>query len=516
MLVVALGCTTDDGAGPPAKPPTFDCDGHVVGPMQRWSEAGFDGALAFSSPSSDGLCAAGGDTAYDIGSVTKTVTATAVLSLVERGTISLDDTAGRWLPELPDPVAAVTVDQLLTHTAGLGPAHAPDEQPMSLDEALAVIGSQPLLFEPGEGVSYSNSGYTLLAATVERASGRPFRDELAAEVLTLPDGSVAGGFWDDGLPATAHWALEGAGGVAMSAGQLHDWTMALASGGIIGQESLDLMTEPRVETDDGPLTYGWVSLDAEVLGEPGFMSVGGGGSTGHEVALFWSPGGPLVVLASSGPGIRAEDLASAVVPALASGDEVPPPVASVTGDPADLVALAGSYRLDDGGEVRITAEGTHLTALATDGAALPALFPAPADLGADAVAEHERMVGDLMDGTATNGRDEVELMRAELGFTSWRTLGTAFIEGELRTYIGLATGDAGEVVAWLALDELGGVAGVEYEATSPSRRLVEVAGATFVPAETVEDADPEVTLTFTGGDEVTLTSDATTVTAARA
>jgi hypothetical protein len=206
-----------------------------------------------------------------------------------------------------------------------------------------------------------------------------------------------------------------------------------------------------------------------------------------------------------------------VVPALAAGEEVPPPVASVTGDPADLVALEGRYALDDGSSVRVTAEGTHLTAAAADGAALPALFPVPADLDADAVSEHERMVGDLMDGTATTGREEIDRMKTELGATSWRLVGTAFIDRELRTYVRMTTGDAGTVDAWLALDDLGGIAGIEYEAAPPSRRLVEVADATFVPAETVEGADPEVTVTLSGADGATmsLASDATTVTAAR-
>jgi len=501
VLVLTLGCTAD-AEDPPTDRPVFDCDGQVVRPLQRWSAAGFDGALAYSSASSGGLCAVEEDTVFDIGSVTKTVTATAVLSLVERSTVALDDTAGRWLPELAGPVGAVTVHQLLTHTAGLGEAHGPDEQAMTLDEALATIGSQSLLFEPGADVSYSNSGYTLLAAIVERASGRPFRDELTAEVLTLPDGSVAGGFWSEGLPAGAPWALEGAGGVAMSVRQLHDWTVALMSGEIIGEESLDLMVEPQVETDDGSLTYGWVSLDAGQLGRPGLVSVGGGGSTGHEVAAFWLPEDrQVVVLASSGEGISAEDLAPAVVPALASGDDVAPPVASVTDDPADLVALDGRYVLDDGSAVEATAEDRHLAVEATDGAALAALFPAPADLGAAAVAEHERLV---------------DRMAGELGFTSWRVLGTAFIDRELRTYLSLTAVEGTEVVAWLALDDHGGVAGIEYEATPPSRRLVEVAEATFVPAETIEDGDPEVTLAvLPGGDELTLSSGSATATAAR-
>ena len=520
MLMLTVGCNTereDPPAGGATEPSGFDCDGHVADPLRRWSEAGFDGALAYSSPA-DGLCTIDEATAFDIGSVTKTMTAAAVLSLVERSTIALDDTAGRWLPELAGPVAAVTVDQLLTHTAGLGEAHAPDEQPMSLAEALVTIDAQPLLFEPGADVSYSNSGYTLLAAIVERASGRPFRDELTAEVLTLPDGSVAGGFWTDGLPAGAPWALEGAGGVAMSVRQLHDWTVALASGEIISRESVDRMTEPRVESDGGSLTYGWVSLDAETLGAPGLVSVGGGGSSGHEVALFWLPEGEqVVVLASSSEGVRAEDLAPAVVPALVAGDEVPPPVASVTGDPADLVAREGRYVLDNGSSVEVTADGAHVTAAAGDGAALPVLFPAPADLGADAVAEHERMVGDLMDGTATTGHEEIDRMKAELGASSWRLLGTGYIDRELRTYVGLTTGD-GTVDAWLALDELGGIAGIEYEAAPPSRRLVQVAEATFVPAETIEGDDPEVTLTFapaSGGDGLTVSSESSTVTAAR-
>jgi CubicO group peptidase (beta-lactamase class C family) len=544
-LLLLLGCSADRERGSASATSStdrpFDCEADLGRPLARWSEVGFSGAAAASSGRGE-VCTggfgavAGADTVFDIGSVTKTMTATAVVSLVEDGTLTLDDAAGRWLAELPDPVGAVTVRQLLTHTAGLGEAHGPDEVAMTLDQALAVIGAQELLFEPGDDVSYSNSGYTLLAAIVERASGRPFREYLVDEVLTLPDGSVAGGFWS-GEPTTVgprapasedaapggpgdvgpHWAMEGNGGVAMSVRQLHAWTRALAAGEIIPPGSVAQMAEPQVEVDEGALTFGWGSVDPDVFGGRALASLGGGGSVGHDVALFWLPDAKqVVVLASNGEGVTAEHLAPATVSALVAGDAIPGPVEPVPTGPDQLAALSGTYGLDDGSDVEVVVDGDRLVVSATGGTALVALFPPPPDVGEDAVTEHERLVEDLLAGTSSAGQTELELLEHERGaLMTWEVRGTGAWDGELRTYVDLQT-DGGPTTAWFALDDLGGVAGVEYDPTLPTSTLVPVADGTFVPAATVADDEPAVALRFSAdASEVELVSWDRSVTATR-
>ena len=117
------------------------------------------------------------------GSVAKQFTAAAVLLLARDGKLSLDDPVHKYLPELPSPAAAVTIRQMLNHTAGLRDwgyltalAGIPrDRYGATLDTVLDIMSRQRALdFTPGTRWSYSNSGYTLAAILVSRVSGMPF------------------------------------------------------------------------------------------------------------------------------------------------------------------------------------------------------------------------------------------------------------------------------------------------------------------------------------------------------
>lgn len=114
-------------------------------------------------------------TAFDVGSIMKDLTAVAVFRLEGAGLLSRVDTLDQWFSVPPDK-AGITIDQLLGHRAGFRDFHdsTGDFEPLDRDEALARIFEQQLLFPPGQNVAYSSSGYTLLAAIIEEASGQPF------------------------------------------------------------------------------------------------------------------------------------------------------------------------------------------------------------------------------------------------------------------------------------------------------------------------------------------------------
>lgn len=123
-------------------------------------------------------------------SMSKTLTAVAVLQLVESGRVGLDDPVVRYLDALPYG-NRVTVRQLLSHTSGIpNPiplrwVHAASDTGFNEDDALAaVLRDHPRLsFEPGRKYAYSNIGYWLLGKVVEQASGEPFRDYMSAHVF---------------------------------------------------------------------------------------------------------------------------------------------------------------------------------------------------------------------------------------------------------------------------------------------------------------------------------------------
>jgi CubicO group peptidase (beta-lactamase class C family) len=131
------------------------------------------------------------ETAYAIGSITKTFTGLAVAQLVDAGKIELDATVGDYLPDYTGPGRVATVAQLLTHSSGIpsynteipGVREALSRNAWTRDELVALFEELPLNFTPGERFSYSNSGYYLLGLIIETVSATDYYSYLQAEVF---------------------------------------------------------------------------------------------------------------------------------------------------------------------------------------------------------------------------------------------------------------------------------------------------------------------------------------------
>ncbi len=131
---------------------------------------------------------AGPATNYRLASVSKQFTASAVLLLMQDGTLSIDDPVKRWLPSLPAVADAITLRHLLSHTAGVLDYEDLMAEPYAgqiLDAGvLALLEKEDrLYFPPGSRYRYSNSGYALLALVVERASGVSFPEFLRRRIF---------------------------------------------------------------------------------------------------------------------------------------------------------------------------------------------------------------------------------------------------------------------------------------------------------------------------------------------
>jgi CubicO group peptidase (beta-lactamase class C family) len=149
-------------------------------------------------------------TRMPVASITKHFTSAAALRLAAQGKLSLEDTIGRWVPELTAEQRNPTLRQLMSHTSGLrcyidhavfdGFALMPPGRPAALQCRLTEVN-----FPSGYGASYSNAGYLLLTWAIERAADRPLED-------VLRDGIFA----DAGLQSTSlpRWALPVQAGVA--------------------------------------------------------------------------------------------------------------------------------------------------------------------------------------------------------------------------------------------------------------------------------------------------------------
>ena len=118
------------------------------------------------------------DSIFWIASMSKPITATAVLMLMEEGKLSLDDPIAKYVPELAGLKTAdgktprITLRHLLTHTSGMG--EATDEEAKaarSLSDLVPAFASKPLAFEPGSKWKYCQSGILTLGRIVEIVSG---------------------------------------------------------------------------------------------------------------------------------------------------------------------------------------------------------------------------------------------------------------------------------------------------------------------------------------------------------
>lgn len=130
-------------------------------------------------------------TKFNLGSINKIFTQVAIGQLAEQGKLSFDDTIGKHLPDYPNKQAAerVTIRQLLTMRSGIGDFYgerfdsAPKERFRSVKDFLPLFASDPLRFEPGAREEYSNGGYIVLGAIVERLTGQSYYDYVRERVF---------------------------------------------------------------------------------------------------------------------------------------------------------------------------------------------------------------------------------------------------------------------------------------------------------------------------------------------
>jgi CubicO group peptidase (beta-lactamase class C family) len=215
------------------------------------------------------------DTVFDIASVSKQFTATAILLLADDGKLSLDDTLASHVPGLPEWAETVTLAQLMHQTSGI-----PDYIGLLEDEgyaysdrttqeqALQALAKVPeLQFEPGAQFDYSNSNYLLLADVVQRVSGQSLPDFLSAQVFKPLDlamvvdatqgipGAALPYDFDEGTGeytvAVSAWEQIGDGAIQTTPSQLVRWADNYRTGKVGGRKLLEAQLAGGVQTDPG-------------------------------------------------------------------------------------------------------------------------------------------------------------------------------------------------------------------------------------------------------------------------
>lgn len=268
-------------------------------------------------------------TRFNMASASKMFTAVAIGRLVDRGAIEFDAPIGRYLKGLKPEFSAITIAQLLNHTSGLGNYFAPRNE-AAIGAARTATDLLPLAladspaFTPGSRRAYSNSGFIVLGAIIEKVSGLSYFVFLQREIFgpldmqsTGPDARGAAEpmtrMSPDG-PTTIlqpspmrHARASPAGGMFSTASDIAVFMSALAAGRLVSRETLETLLLPRVDPGGGPGTYGYgfnVQVGPDRIGH-------GGGAPGvnAEIALYRDTGWQLIALSNRDPPVASRMIA---------------------------------------------------------------------------------------------------------------------------------------------------------------------------------------------------------------
>lgn len=234
------------------------------------------------------------DTIFEAGSVSKQFTAAAVLLLAHDGKLSLDDPVRKYVPELPDYGAPLTIRHMLGHTSGLRDwgeiasiAGWPRTSRVHTHQHVIDILSlqKSLNFPSGTQYSYSNSGYNLAAIIVSRVSGKSFA-EYSNERIFAPLGMTRTSWRDDYTrvvkgraiaysPAPSGFKtnmpfenVHGNGGLLTTVGDLLKWNENFVSPRVGDEAFLRIQQEPGKFNDGKPHTYAMGLVVAPYRGVP--------------------------------------------------------------------------------------------------------------------------------------------------------------------------------------------------------------------------------------------------------
>jgi CubicO group peptidase (beta-lactamase class C family) len=304
---------------------------------------------------------------FQIGSITKQFTATAILQLHENGFLSLDDPITRHLTEYPAETGTkVTIHHLLSHTSGV-PSYTdmPDIMsqkalPVTVDELLTIFKDKPLEFEPGEKYKYSNSGYVVLGAIVEAVSGKTYEEYIKENILEplkmqnsgydhrdiIMENRAAGYTLDekgelrnaDFVHMSAPYA---AGALYSTVDDMLIWDQALYAEKILKKSSLDKMFTPVLK-DYG---YGWLIQEKY---DRTLVWHNGGIDGYHTTFNRWVDDNVCIVVLSNNDNAPVENIASGLAAIMFDKPyDVPVIKTPVEVDPKIFADYEGAYEISE-------------------------------------------------------------------------------------------------------------------------------------------------------------------------
>jgi D-alanyl-D-alanine carboxypeptidase len=269
-------------------------------------------------------------TKFNLASVGKMFTATAIAQLVKQGKLSYNDKLSKILPDFPNKAAAekITIHQLLTHTAGMGtlfgsPNYERLRRYRSSWDEVSAFSDEPLYFEPGARWRYSNAGYVTLGAIIERVSGMNYVDYVRENIFkplgmnetdsyahdeVVPNLSVLYvQSPDDPLgiePYAADYILagyrgNGEGGGYSTSLDLLKFARNYRTGKLLGNDMQNILVEPKVDEDGKGQNFWGYGVKQTVSNGEIVRGHSGGGRT--HLQILWNSGYTVIVQTNTVP-----------------------------------------------------------------------------------------------------------------------------------------------------------------------------------------------------------------------
>ena len=312
------------------------------------------------------------DNVFRIGSISKQFTAVAILQLMEKGKLNLQDDITKFIPDYPTHGHKITIEHLLTHTSGImsytnmvefGAIMRLDKKP---EEMIAFFKNQPMEFAPGTKWNYNNSGYFLLGYIIEKLSGKTY-PEYVEENFFKPLGMTNSYYGSDSkiiknraaaysknekgfvnaepLSMTQPYA---AGSLQSTVEDLYKWNQAIHSFRLVKKESLDKAFTPYVLADGKKTNYGYGWSLGNIQGSPVIQH--GGGINGFLTMGIYLPKEDVFVAVFSNCECNGPEDVATKLGALAIGK--PYEYKESTSDTISMKQVTGVYEMEGNDEKR--------------------------------------------------------------------------------------------------------------------------------------------------------------------
>jgi D-alanyl-D-alanine carboxypeptidase len=266
------------------------------------------------------------NTRFRIGSMNKMFTAVATLQLVQAAKLGLNDPIGKYLTDYPnkDVASKVTIHHLLTHTGGTGDIFGPEFDAHRLElrspqDYLKLYGQRDLKFEPGSRWEYSNYGFILLGAIIEKVSGQSYYDYVREHVYVpagmtstasdpesqaVSDRSIGYTQMDAGGQLkpnadTLPYRGTSAGGGYSTVGDLARFATAIEQNKLLNAHYTELLTTGKAGTPENGYAYGFG--DRKMNGMRCFGHGGGAPGMNGDLEICPGTGYVVAVLANMDP-----------------------------------------------------------------------------------------------------------------------------------------------------------------------------------------------------------------------